>query len=198
MKKYINEKGLQKEAISLIWNLSCDLDVRALVNSLDAKTIVMLIREHHYKNVEIQELADITLRNLSLEKGNAMDPLIEKCIIANACTFSVTGEKTFLLQSWHDCYTCNLRSGYGICSICVVTCHKGHNISPPKFSRFFCDCGHGALKGKKCNAVKSLQELGLTMRREKDEDYREKDEDPTPDPFFFPGPITPKKKQNYR
>ena len=38
--------------------------------------------------------------------------------------------------SWHDCYTCNLRTRCGICSVCVETCHKGHKISAPKFSRY--------------------------------------------------------------
>ena len=98
-------------------------------------------------------MVDVTLRNLSLEKGIAMDPLIEKCILVNACTFCVTGSKSYLLQrhsplstllqcsncqfylSWHDCYTCNLRTRCGICSVCVETCHKGHKISAPKFSR---------------------------------------------------------------
>jgi hypothetical protein len=128
--------------------------------------------------------------------GIAMDELIEKCIIANACTFCVTGSKTFLLQSWHDCYTCNLRSGYGICSTCVgtyldfclkmaffsskrlmntplslETCHKGHKISPPKYSRFYCDCGHGSKtkKGHICRGIKSAAEIGLEKKRERDE-----------------------------
>jgi len=39
------------------------------------------VKERHYSNTEIQELADIAYRNLTLEQGFAMDPLIEKCLI---------------------------------------------------------------------------------------------------------------------
>jgi len=129
----------------------------------------------------------------------AMDPLIEMCIIKDACTFSVTGSKSYLLQVWYDCFTCNLRSNFGICQSCANTCHSGHLLSAPKFGRFFCDCGHGEAyntkkKGVKCVIVKTETEIGLKKKREKDEDYRrddDSDDDPPPDiprPFNLPVP----------
>lgn len=44
----------------------------------------MVVKERHYSNTEIQELADIAYRNLTLTQGFAMDPLIEKCIIGKS------------------------------------------------------------------------------------------------------------------
>jgi len=116
-------------------------------------------------------------------------------VIANSCTFAVTGDKSFLLQMFFDCYTCRLRGGYGICSVCAEVCHKGHSISPPHLGRFFCDCGHGSKtkKGHKCDCLKTREEIGLSKKREKDEDY--KNEDDEPDPFPVPVPNRPGQKK---
>jgi len=128
-----------------------------------------------------------------------MDPLVEKCIIKDACTFSVTGNKSYLLQVWYVCFTCNLRSNFGICQSCAIFCHNCHQLSAPKFGRFFCDCGHGEAyntkkKGVLCLIVKKEEELGLKRKREKDEDYRKDDSDDDPNPLPIPLPfpfITP-------
>jgi len=209
LQKYGHDKDLVKESLSLIWNVACDLDVRKTLNQMNLSKVIEQVREKHYKNEEVKEVADVTLRNLKKEKGMAMDPLIEMCIIKEACTFSVTGNKSYLLQVWYDCYTCNLRSNFGICQSCANMCHNGHQLSAPKFGRFFCDCGHGEAfnnkkKGVKCLIVKNEAELGLKKKREKDEDYRKQDSDdePTPDlprPFNRPQPnqknsIQPKPK----
>jgi len=190
IKDYMTEWQMLKEVLSLVWDMSCDLGVRKLFNDADMPSLIQIVKEKHYSNVELQEVVEVTMRNLSLEKGIAMDPLIEKCILVNACTFCVTGSKSYLLQSWHDCYTCNLRTRCGICSVCVETCHKGHKISAPKFSRFFCDCGHGKLiKAVKCNAIKDMTQYGLEKKREKDEFYDSDEDDPGPLPNpFLPGP----------
>jgi hypothetical protein len=55
--------------------------VRQELNNHDFKTLFTVVKERHYTNTEIQELADIAYRNLTLAQGFAMDPLIEKCII---------------------------------------------------------------------------------------------------------------------
>jgi hypothetical protein len=81
--------------------------------------IIAELKEKHYKNEEIQEIANVVrpftlssplsfrkviqiffkaLRNLKLAQGMAMEPLIEQCILKESCTFSVTGSKSFLLQ----------------------------------------------------------------------------------------------------
>merc|ERR1711924_576727 len=44
----------------------------------------------------------------------AQDLEIEKCLLAGKCTYSVTGDKSFLLQVWYSCFTCNLRTNYGM------------------------------------------------------------------------------------
>ncbi|KAH3756321.1 calpain-15 [Pelomyxa schiedti] len=196
LNKYKAEKGFVKSAVSLLWSLSCDLGVREALNNLNASEVINRASTQHYANVEVRETCDVALRNLQLATAIAMDPLIEKCILSNACTFSATGDKTFLLQPWYDCYTCNLRTGYGVCAVCAETCHHNHHLSLPKFSHFFCDCGHGRLNGlKRCPAVKDLAGLGLTKRREHDEGVEE-EEDPAPIPLPFPitlpGPETKK------
>lgn len=38
------------------------------------------------------------------------------------------------------CYTCGLSGNEGVCSVCVKTCHKGHETAFVKISSFFCDC----------------------------------------------------------
>jgi len=55
--------------------------VRRELNKHDFKSLFTVVKERHYSNTEIQELADIAYRNLTLEQGFAMDPLIEKCLI---------------------------------------------------------------------------------------------------------------------
>ena len=63
---------------------------------------------------EVQELADVLTRSVrNTSEAIAMDPLIEKCVIAESCTLAVTGTKTYLLQSWWSCYTCGARGKYG-------------------------------------------------------------------------------------
>lgn len=37
--------------------------------------------------------------------------------------------------------------------LCRV-CHKGHSVSYSRYSRFFCDCGAGAIRGVTCQALK--------------------------------------------
>jgi len=99
VEKFGSDKDLVKETLSLIWNLGCDEDVRKLLNSCGWPDLIKQIREKFYKNEEVQEIADVTLRSLKLSKGMAMEPLIEKCIIADACTFSVTGKNHLFTSS---------------------------------------------------------------------------------------------------
>uniref|UniRef100_A0A0M3HTT2 UBR-type domain-containing protein n=1 Tax=Ascaris lumbricoides TaxID=6252 RepID=A0A0M3HTT2_ASCLU len=56
------------------------------------------------------------------------------------CTYRTT-EKQFILQHWYNCYTCGMIDGEGVCSVCAVNCHRGHDISYSKQGSFFCDCG---------------------------------------------------------
>ncbi|KAL3998511.1 E3 ubiquitin-protein ligase UBR4 family protein [Acanthocheilonema viteae] len=65
------------------------------------------------------------------------------------CTFASTA-KQFVQQHWYNCYTCGMVEGEGVCSVCAVNCHRGHDLSYSKFGSFFCDCGE-----KGCVALKS-------------------------------------------
>jgi len=67
----------------------------------------------------------------------------DDCIDSRCCTFTVTGSQ-FVEQHWYFCYTCGLSGSEGMCSICAQVCHKGHEISYSRRSRFFCDCGASA------------------------------------------------------
>uniref|UniRef100_A0A915PMF8 UBR-type domain-containing protein n=1 Tax=Setaria digitata TaxID=48799 RepID=A0A915PMF8_9BILA len=66
------------------------------------------------------------------------------------CTFASTA-KQFIQQHWYNCYTCGMVEGEGVCSVCAVNCHRGHDLSYSKFGSFFCDCG-----AKGCVALKSV------------------------------------------
>lgn len=68
------------------------------------------------------------------------------------CTFTTTG-KNFSGQHWYYCYSCSLSFSEGCCSVCVQVCHAGHDVSYSRYSRFFCDCGAGAVRGFKCQCL---------------------------------------------
>ena len=71
------------------------------------------------------------------------------------CTFNLT-KKQFTKQFWYSCYTCVYSSNAGCCLTCAATCHKGHNLSEPRYSDFFCDCGAGELTDGKKEPFKCL------------------------------------------
>ena len=63
------------------------------------------------------------------------------CFLEVLCTFTKTGT-TYAAQEWYNCETCTFGWNEGVCSVCVNTCHAGHDVSYAGYSeRFFCDCG---------------------------------------------------------
>lgn len=56
-----------------------------------------------------------------------------------ACSY--VQESGFRTQHWYNCYTCGLVWDKGCCTLCALTCHKGHDVSYSRCSSFFCDCG---------------------------------------------------------
>jgi hypothetical protein len=80
------------------------------------------------------------------------DISVEESIDDTCCTYTTTSNN-YLEQHWYYCYTCKLTFTEGCCSICVRVCHKDHDVSYSRFSRFFCDCGAGA-RGLVCKALK--------------------------------------------
>ena len=55
------------------------------------------------------------------------------------CTFNGKRDE-YPRQPWYFCYTCGLLDHKGMCSTCVVTCHRNHDTFN-KVSGFDCDCG---------------------------------------------------------
>ena len=47
------------------------------------------------------------------------------------------------LQPWAVCLTCTdgADDGRGVCMACAAACHKGHVLSKPRITEFYCDCG---------------------------------------------------------
>jgi len=59
---------------------------------------------------------------------------------SDKCSFLQTN-KNYTDQHWYYCYTCGLSNNQGCCSVCVFTCHAGHDVAYSRKSNFFCDCG---------------------------------------------------------
>lgn len=73
---------------------------------------------------------------------------------SEVCTFTQTGDSNYADQPWYHCYTCGLVDHEGCCAVCARVCHAGHDVVFSRKSRFFCDCGAGAAKGRgKCVAL---------------------------------------------
>mmetsp|Transcript_28026 Transcript_28026/g.42742 ORF Transcript_28026/g.42742 Transcript_28026/m.42742 type:complete len:4540 (+) Transcript_28026:153-13772(+) len=79
-------------------------------------------------------------------RGN-LTPSSEKSIILpsqketapRACSYVL--RNGFFQQHWYNCYTCGLVVDKGCCTICALTCHRGHEVAYSRYSSFFCDCG---------------------------------------------------------
>lgn len=74
------------------------------------------------------------------------------------CTFSSTGSQ-FVEQHWYFCFTCGLKGSEGVCAVCALVCHAGHDLSYSRHSRFFCDCGAKASGGKGSHATSEELEV---------------------------------------
>ncbi len=180
MRKWPKKRDLQNGCASTLWNMSSSPAARHyLFKSTDALHVLAAMKHAFPKDEEMLELADVATRNITNPDNIvAQDPLIEECILAGKCTFSVSGSKSFLLQVWYDCITCNLVSNFGVCQSCRDSCHKGHEVSAPKFSRFYCDCGAGKSAKKSARVIKCIcVDHAMRKKREKDLGYYDPDED---------------------
>ena len=70
---------------------------------------------------------------------------IAECIMANTCTYVITGPNMVPTNAYYLCYTCGLDGGRGCCPACAKICHAGHvlhrEVFPPgSDGNFFCDC----------------------------------------------------------
>jgi hypothetical protein len=59
--------------------------------------------------------------------------------VPRACSYVL--RNGFFQQHWYNCYTCGLIFDKGCCTLCALTCHRGHEVSYSRYSSFFCDCG---------------------------------------------------------
>jgi len=97
-------------------------------------------------------------RLLSRIRPSSSKPLITKDaeespdveVEIKKCTFLHTGDQ-YEDQHWYHCITCKLVNEKGCCAVCVKRCHKDHEVTYARRSRFFCDCG---AEGK-CVSTKS-------------------------------------------
>lgn len=184
--RYPKERDLNNVGLSLLWNVATDPKLRQGMREAGVVQVCTEIKQRYYNDVELGEVCDVLARTVQNATAVALDPLIEECILKDCCTFAVTGKKCFLLQAWYDCYTCLMRSSFGICQTCATTCHAGHSLSPPKYSRFYCDCGSGVLLARqkkrggdqRIEACKCLRnDVGLDLKRSQDKNFYDFDQD---------------------
>ena len=50
----------------------------------------------------------------------------------------------------------------------LQVCHRGHDVSYARMSRFFCDCGAGACRSGECKALKPVTSISEKKRLRKD------------------------------
>lgn len=95
------------------------------------------------KNILIHQIIDSANQNhLIPPELNPPPPSINKLVpkIEAICTYSAT-DKTYGIQKWYQCRTCNISGNCGFCEICAKICHKGHDVVYQGVSQgFYCDC----------------------------------------------------------
>lgn len=84
------------------------------------------------------------------EDDSAAEDSDEDNLCNKLCTFTVT-QKDFMNQHWYHCHTCSMVDGVGVCTICALVCHRGHDVTYAKYGNFFCDCG--AKEDDSCQAL---------------------------------------------
>lgn len=98
MRKYPTKQPLVQICCSCLWNLACSVELRPMMRESNVLELLKEAGNRFYNQPELAEVVDAAVRSITNAKAIAMDPVIEDCIIENACTFSVTGNKSFLLQ----------------------------------------------------------------------------------------------------
>jgi hypothetical protein len=128
--RYPKEQELVNLVLSLVWALGSSTELREAFRKTDLLQLIKEAEQRFYSDEETRELCDVASRNITNAGASiAMDPFVENCIVHGCCTYAVTGRKSYLMQVWYDCATCNLRSNFGVCQVCAMTCHKGHVLS---------------------------------------------------------------------
>lgn len=74
-------------------------------------------------------------------------PYLEICSERCICSFTLTGVKTYLEQTFFSCFTCSMNN---VCSSCIQKCHKGHDYSSEGYKASeYCRCGSISFTGCK-------------------------------------------------
>lgn len=124
VQKQIYEDDLQKLKFE-INKIKTELEQE--INSLK-NDINSYLQELQNKDDEIKKLK---------EEYSKLKPITE---VKPYCTYSAT-ENKHITQKWYHCKTCNLNGNDGICEVCALNCHKGHDVQFYTDSTFFfCDC----------------------------------------------------------
>lgn len=90
-----------------------------------------------------QEADGVASQSVSDSVGSSSPYISEDTATSKLCTYTTTGDQ-YVEQHWYFCYSCDLAGSDGVCSVCARLCHQGCELAYSKFSRFFCDCGHGS------------------------------------------------------
>lgn len=96
--------------------------------------------------------------NVSFHR-NSQRPICDialDCLNHHECSAGITGRR-YLEQPFYECKTCTDAPNTGVCAVCAIDCHFGHELELSRNSdRNFCDCGTGNMKLvgiKHCNAA---------------------------------------------
>jgi len=103
--------------------------------------------------VSIDEEEEMMRESEGLLDEEQVSPEEEEGRLASkVCSYTKTSN-TFSEQHWYHCWTCGLTLQEGCCAVCAKVCHRGHDITYSRYSRFFCDCGAGKQSGHACLAL---------------------------------------------
>lgn len=86
--------------------------------------------------------------------------------LLSSCSYAF--EKDFREQHWYHCYTCGLTGDKGCCTLCLLLCHKDHDVEYSRYSSFFCDCGGKGSSNVKCQCLEPGSRNKLVERSRED------------------------------
>jgi hypothetical protein len=100
----------------------------------------------------------VFLRNYSYK---IVSDIALDCLTHHECSHKVIGERKYINQPFYQCRTCCKNPNTGVCAVCAIDCHFGHDLQLSQVSeKSFCDCGDGnmPLVGiKHCKAASRAQ-----------------------------------------
>jgi hypothetical protein len=133
-------------------NTFSDISRRGIRVSCDSRVQVTddnIFRNIGGANIE-QEPFDEGAYEKATKDAFAIPARIRQAITDNKCTFTVT-ETDFVVQRIFRCFTCELHDNQGVCEVCAIACHRGHDLEEDSGAkRFYCDCP-GAGHCKACS-----------------------------------------------